>query len=323
MDRDLWSGLVLFGEIADAGSFAKAANRVGLSASALSHAMRTLEARVGIRLLDRTTRSLAPTPAGEELLTRLRPAVASVEEALAILDHGKDKPSGKVRINAHRPAAVHVVLPRLMSLARTYPDISVELVVNDGLIDIVAERFDCGVRHTEELQADMISVRISDPMPLIFVAAPSYLADHGAPMEPDDLARHRCISYRHTSSGALHRWEFEREGASSQRAVPPTFITNDVDLMRDAALSGLGICCLIIDQARPYLATGDLVEVLHDWAPVLPANHLYYPSRRQPSASFQAFLTVMRSSLPTIGHLRRNDDAINSKIAGCAVPDDS
>lgn len=300
MDRDLWSGLAMFDEIVQAGSFAKAASRVGLSASALSHAMRTLEARIGIRLLDRTTRSLAPTPAGEELLVRLRPAMASVEEALAILDHGKDRPSGKVRINAHRPAAVHIVLPRLVGLARDYPDISVELVVNDGLIDIVAERFDCGVRHMGELQADMISVRISDPMPLIFVAAPSYLADHGVPDGPDDLGGHRCVSYRHSSSGTLHRWEFDRDGLLLERAVPPTFITNDVDVMRDAALNGLGVCCLIADQARPHLSSGELVEVLHGWAPVLPPNHLYYPSRRQPSAAFQAFMTVMRSSPP--GH---------------------
>lgn len=294
MDRDLWSGLAIFAEIVEAGSFAKAATRLALSASALSHAMRTLEAKIGIRLLDRTTRSLAPTQAGEELLLRLRPAMASVEEALGILDHGRDKPRGRVRVNAHRPAAVHVILPCLAGLARDYPEVSVELVVNDGLVDIVAERFDCGVRHTEELQADMISVRISDPVPLIFVAAPSYLADHGVPSQPDDLARHRCISYRHTSSGALHRWEFEREGEALERAVPSTFITNDVDVMRDAALSGLGVSCLIVDQAKAHLATGDLVEVLAGWAPLLPANHLYYPSRRQPSAAFQAFMAAVR-----------------------------
>lgn len=296
MDRDLWAGLALFNEIVDAGSFTKAASRIGLSASALSHAMRTLESRIGIRLLDRTTRSLAPTAAGEELVTRLRPAMASIEEAVILLGHRKDKPSGKLRINAHRPAAVHIVLPRLAELARDYPDIEVELTVNDGLVDIVEQRFDCGVRHSPALQADMISLRISDPVPLIFVAAPSYLSACGVPASPDDLADHRCISYRHTSSGALHRWEFERDGKSSEQAVPSPFITNDADLMRDAALSGLGLCCLILDQVQPYLKTGDLVEVLHGWAPVLPPNHLYYPSRRQPSAAFQAFLEMMRAA---------------------------
>ncbi|MEW9855616.1 LysR family transcriptional regulator [Novosphingobium sp. M1R2S20] len=295
MDRELWSGLAVFVEIAEAGSFAKAATRLGLSRSALSHAMRTLEAKLGVRLLDRTTRSLAPTSAGEDLLLRLRPAMAAVEEGLGVLDLARDRPRGRVRVNAHRPAAIHIVLPRLAVLARIYPEIMVELVVNDGLVDIVAERFDCGVRHEEELQGDMISVRISDPVPLIFVASPAYLAEQGRPIEPDDLARHRCISYRHTSSGALHRWEFERDGALIERTVPSTFITNDVDVMRDAALAGIGVSCLIDQQAAPHIASGELVEVLSGWAPALPPNHLYYPSRRQPSAAFQAFISAMRA----------------------------
>ncbi|WP_338664433.1 LysR family transcriptional regulator [Pararoseomonas sp. SCSIO 73927] len=295
MDRELWSGLAVFAEIVEAGSFARAATRLGLSASALSHAMRNLEDRLGIRLLDRTTRSLSPTGAGEQLLLRLRPALSSVEEVLAELDGARDRPAGRVRVNAHRPAAVHVVLPRLAALARRYPDVAVELVVNDGLVDIVAERFDCGVRHAGGLQGDMISVRISDPMDLVFAAAPSYLRAHGTPATPDDLGAHRCISYRHTSSGALHRWEFVRGGETFARAVPETFVTNDVDLMRDAALAGLGVVCLLSLQAAPYLAGGSLTEVLPGWAPVLAANHLYYPSRRQPSAAFRAFLEVMRA----------------------------
>jgi DNA-binding transcriptional LysR family regulator len=295
MDRELWSGLAVFAEIVEAGSFAKAAARLGLSASALSHAMRALEGKLGIRLLDRTTRSLSPTGAGEQLLLRLRPAMSSVEDMLAELDQARDRPVGRVRVNAHRPAAVHVVLPRLAALAQRYPEVAVELVINDGLVDIVAERFDCGVRHAGGLQGDMISVRISEPMELVFAAAPSYLDAHGVPATPDDLGAHRCISYRHTSSGALHRWDFVRGGEMFGRAVPETFITNDVDLMRDAALSGLGIVCLLRLQAAPYLAAGSLTEVLRGWAPVLAANHLYYPNRRLPSAAFRAFLEVMRA----------------------------
>lgn len=295
MDRDLWSGLAVFAQIVEAGSFAAAARRMGLSASALSHSMRTLETRLDIRLLDRTTRSLAPTRAGEALLERLRPAMAAVEEGLGRLDSERQRPAGRVRVNAHRPAAVHVVLPRLPVLARDYPEIEVELVVDDGLSDIVADRFDCGVRHAASLQGDMISVRISDPVALIFVAAPSYLAAHGAPANPDDLGDHRCISYRHTSSGMLHRWEFAANDALFQRAVPTSFVTNDADLLRDAAVAGLGIACLIAEQATAALRSGDLVEVLPGWAPVLPPNHLYYPSRRQPSAAFRAFLSVMRA----------------------------
>ncbi|HTG39315.1 LysR family transcriptional regulator [Sphingomonas sp.] len=294
MDRDLWSGLAIFAQIVEAGSFARAARRLGLSASALSHAMRVLEAKLDIRLLDRTTRSLAPTSAGEALLERLRPAMASVEEVLGLLDTARDRPMGRVRVNAHRPAAVHIILPRLPALSRDCPDVSVELVVNDGLVDIVAERFDCGVRHAEALQGDMISIRISDPVSLVFVASPGYLAHHGCPDHAEDLGRHRCISYRHSTSGTVHRWEFERNGVTSQQAVPTSFVTNDVDVMRDAALAGLGIACLITEQATPHLLSGDLVKVLPGWAPALPPNHLYYPSRRQPTAAFRAFLHAMR-----------------------------
>lgn len=294
MDRDLWSGLAVFAEIVEAGSFARAATRLGLSASALSHAMRGLEERLGLRLLDRTTRSLAPTPAGERLLLRLRPAMSSVAEALGELDLSRERPAGRVRVNAHRPAAVYVVLPRLAVLAQRCPEVAVELVIHDGLVDIVAERFDCGVRHEGAVQADMVALRISEPMPLLFAASPAYLAAQGVPATPEDLGRHRCISYRHTSSGALHRWEFVQDGRLLQRAVPESFVTNDADVLRDAALSGLGIACLLRLQAAPHLRDGSLVEVLPGSAPLLPANHLYYPSRRQPSAAFRAFLEVMR-----------------------------
>ena len=294
MDRDLWSGLAVFAAIVEAGSFARAASRLGLSASALSHAMRSLETRLGIRLLDRTTRSLAPTAAGEELLLRLKPAIESVEAALGDLDGGREALAGRIRVSAHRVAAVYAILPRLADFARDYPDIAVELVVDDGFVDIVAERFDCGVRHAMTLQADMISVRISDPVPLIHVAAPAYLADRKPPADPDDLDRHRCLCYRHTSSGIVHRWEFERDGRAFERAIRGDFTTNDIDVMRDAAVAGLGVSCLPLPHAERQLADGTLVEVLAGWAPVLPPNHLYYPSRRQPTAAFRAFVDAMR-----------------------------
>lgn len=294
MDRDLWSGLAVFAAIVEAGSFARAAVRLGLSASALSHAMRVLEARLGIRLIDRTTRSLAPTQAGADLLLSLRPALASVEEALGALDLNRARPAGRIRVNAHRSAALHVVLPRLAGFAEAYPDVALELVVDDGLVDIVAERFDCGVRHEGELQRDMISVRISDPVPLAFVAAPAYLEAREAPQAPDDLGRHRCLCYRYTSSGTIHVWEFERDGRRFERAVPGAFVSNDVDVMRDAALAALGVACLPRPHVDRHLESGALVEVLAGWAPVLPPNHLYYPSRRQPTAAFRAFVAAMR-----------------------------
>ncbi|GGB75987.1 LysR family transcriptional regulator [Blastomonas aquatica] len=294
MDRDRWSGLAIFAEIVEAGSFARAAERMGLSASALSHAMRTLEAKLGVRLLDRTTRSLAPTPAGEALLMSLRPAIASVQRALDDLDRTRDTPAGRIRVSAHRVAAVYAILPRLTDFARVFPDIVVELVVDDGFVDIVAERFDCGVRHAQSLQGDMISVRIGDPVPLVYVAAPGYLERRAAPTAPEDLDDHRCLCYRYTSSGVVHRWGFERDGRSFERTICGDFTTNDVDLLRDAAVSGLGIACLPLPHVAERLATGTLVEVLSGWAPTLPPNHLYYPSRRQPTAAFRLFMDAMR-----------------------------
>ncbi|HEX8445590.1 MAG TPA: LysR family transcriptional regulator [Sphingomonas sp.] len=295
MDRDLWSGLAVFAAIVEAGSFARAATRLGRSASALSHAMRVLETRLGVRLIDRTTRSLSPTRAGEALLLRLKPAIAAVEDALGDLDGARETPAGHIRISAHRVAAVYAILPRLADFARAYPDITVELVVDDGFVDIVADRFDCGVRHAMTLQADMIAVRISDAVPLVYVAAPAYLDDNPPPAGPHDLDAHRCLCYRHTSSGAVHRWEFERDGRRSERAIRGDFVTNDVDLMRDAAAAGLGICCLPLPHAVRHLADGRLVEVLAGWAAVLPPNYLYHPSRRQPTAAFRAFVDAMRA----------------------------
>lgn len=295
MDRDLWSGLAVFAAIVEAGSFAKAAARLGLSASALSHSMRSLETKLGVRLLDRTTRSLAPTQAGEALLLHLNPAIQSVENALGELDNARETPAGRIRVSAHRVAAIYAILPRLPAFARVYPDIAVELVVDDGFVDIVEDRFDCGVRHAMMLQADMISVRISDVVPLVYVASPAYLADHVAPSTPDELDAHRCLCYRHTSSGVVHRWEFERDGRKFERAIRGDFTTNDIDVMRDAAVAGLGVTCLPLPHADRDLNDGALVEVLTGWAPDLPPNHLYYPSRRQPTRAFRAFVDAMRA----------------------------
>ncbi|MBX7483589.1 LysR family transcriptional regulator [Qipengyuania qiaonensis] len=296
MDRDIWSGLAAFAQIVEAGSFAGAAKRLGISASALSHAMRSLEARLDIRLLNRTTRSLAPTDAGQILLARLQPALASVEDVLGEMENLRTTPIGRIRVNTHKPAAAYVIMPKLSRFLRGNPDVLIELTVNDGLVDIVAERFDCGVRHDKALQADMISVRISDPLTLVFVAAPDYLDHHGSPDSPNDLAAHKCISYRHATSGAIHRWEFECDGERKQQAVPANFVTNDIEMMRDAAISGYGVCCLLMQQAAEHLQSGALVEVMQGFAPSLPPCHLYYPSKRQPTAAFTAFVDAMRSS---------------------------
>ncbi|GAA0732020.1 LysR family transcriptional regulator [Sphingomonas japonica] len=294
MDRDVWSGLAVFAEIVEAGSFAAAAKRLGISSSALSHAMRSLEARLNVRLLNRTTRSLAPTDAGQILLARLQPALSSVADILGELDSVRSKPIGRVRVNAHKPAASYLILPRLPKFSRDHPEVSIDLTVDDGMVDIVAERFDCGVRHDKALQADMISARISGPLELVFVASPAYLDLNGRPGNPEALGSHRCISYRHATSGVIHRWEFAYGGERTNQAVPTSFVTNDIDIMRDAALRGLGICCLLVDQAAVHLRSGDLVEVMSGWAPALPPCHIYYPTKRQPTAAFQAFLAAMR-----------------------------
>lgn len=295
MERDLWSGLAVFAAIVESGSFARAATRLGLSASALSHAMRALETKLGVRLLDRTTRSLSPTAAGEALLARLQPAIDSVQAALGDLQDAREKPAGRIRVSAHRAAAVYAILPRLAGFAADYPDVQVELVVDDGFVDIVKERFDCGARHAMTLQRDMISVRISGPVPLVYVAAPAYLVDRTVPVTPDDLAAHRCLCYRYTSSGVVHRWTFEQHGQVTERSIRGDFVTNDIDVMRDAAVAGLGIACLPLPHAERHLADETLVELLPGWAPILPPNHLYYPSRRQPTAAFRAFVDALRA----------------------------
>jgi DNA-binding transcriptional LysR family regulator len=294
MRSDNWGNLAMFAAIAETGSFTRAAHRLGVSPSALSHAMRALEARLKIRLLNRTTRSVAPTEAGEELLARLRPAFADVEGALAALEARRERPSGRVRVSAHRTAALQAILPRLPAFAAAYPDVAVEVVVQDGLVDIVKERFDAGVRLDGVLDADMISVRISDPFRVVYAASPAYLARAGVPEAPGDLVGHRCLNYRYTSSGALHRWRFERREESLVLEPPATFLSNDVDLLMEAAVAGLGVASLSVPQAASRLASGALVEVLAGWAPFVPANYLYYPGRRHVGTALRAFVEAMR-----------------------------
>lgn len=294
MKREDWSDLAIFTTIVEQGSFTRAASRMGVSPSALSHAMRALEARLGVRLLNRTTRSVAPTAAGEQLLERLRPAMAEIQAALEVLNAGRDRPVGRVRVSAHRMAAVHGLLPRLSRFADDYPDIEVELVVDDGLVDIVAERFDAGVRHEQMLDRDMVCVRIGETQRLAVVGAPGYLARFGTPLVPEDLLRHRCLNYRYTSTGAVHRWRFERDGRDVATAAPGTFTTNDAEVLLEAALGGMGLACVPESQAERHLAARSLTRVLEGCCPLLPPNYLYYPSRRQSSAAFVAFVNAMR-----------------------------
>ena len=296
MDRGTWADLAVFAAIAEAASFTRAGVRLGVSASALSHRMREMEARLGVRLLNRTTRSVKPTEAGERLLARLRPALADLGEAVELLSAERRRPAGRVRVSAHRSAAFGLVLPRLPELARTYPDIPMELVVDDGLADIVAQGVDAGIRRRPSLEQDMISVRLDDGVPLRLVASPDYLAAHGTPATPRDVLAHRCLSYRLPTAGSLYPWTFERAGETLTLEPPQTVLTNDIDMLCDAARAGLGLTWITADQAAPHLASGALVSLLEDWSPDLPPNYLYYAGRRHLPPALRAFIDFMKAS---------------------------
>jgi len=294
MDRDTWNDLAVFAAIADAGGFTKAGAVLGVTASALSHRMRLMEARMGLRLINRTTRSVAPTEAGERLLASLRPAMAVVDAALVDLNTVRAKPAGRVRVTAHRSAAFRLVQPRLKAFAADYPDVTVELIVDDGLVDIVAAGFDAGIRRLPSLEQDMVSIRLDDGVPLSIVASPDYLRAWGTPRTPPDLQDHRCLNYRLPTAGSIYRWTFERDGLTTTMDVPGGFVTNDIDMLCEGALSGLGIACVIQTQAAPYLASGELVGVLDEWSPRLPPNYLYYAGRRNPPPALRLFIDAMR-----------------------------
>ncbi|MFN3817062.1 LysR family transcriptional regulator [Brevundimonas sp.] len=298
MDRDTWNDLAIFAAIVEAGGFTRAGAGLGVTASALSHRMRLMEARMGMRLLNRTTRSVAPTEAGERLLASLRPAMAEVDAALSALDTDRAKPAGRVRVSAHRSAAFGLVLPRLKSFSEAWPDVTVELVVDDGLIDIVRAGFDAGIRRLPSLEQDMVSVRLDDGVRLTIVAAPAYLRRAGTPDTPQDLQTHCCLNYRLPTAGSLYRWTFERDGQTTTMDVTGSFVTNDIDMLCEGALAGLGLACVLETQAAPHLASGSLTSVLDDWRPRLPPNYLYYAGRRNPPPALRVFIDAMKSALP-------------------------
>jgi DNA-binding transcriptional LysR family regulator len=294
MKRQTWADLSLFAAIADAGSFTGAAGMLGVSPSALSHAMRAMEQRLGVRLLNRSTRSVAATEAGERLLAALRPATGELDDVLRGLEEDRERPAGRIRISAHRTAAILAIVPKLPAFALAYPDVHVELAVEDGLVDIVAQGFDAGVRHEQVLDKDMISVRLTEPGRIAYVASPDYWHRGPRPKTPNDLLQHRCLAYRLTSSGGVFRWRFVKGGQTLALDPPAVLISNDIDVVRDAALGGMGVACLLEAQVRPELADGRLVAVLRDWSPAVPPNYLYYPSRRQMGAAMRVFIDAMR-----------------------------
>jgi DNA-binding transcriptional LysR family regulator len=293
MDRDALNDLAAFAVVAEELSFTRAAARLGMSASALSHAMRTLETRLGIRLLARTTRRVAPTEAGERLLRTLRPALADITAELAALAGLRDKPAGNLRLTMPKHAAVAVLSPMLPAFLADYPDIRVEITVDEGLTDIVASRYDAGLRFGENVAKDMVAIRVGAPIHSAVVATPGYFAAHLPPATPHDLARHRCINYRLVTAGRIYPWEFEKDGQTLQVAVEGPLIFNDSDLILTAVLAGQGVAQLLDDQVADHVAAGRLIRVLEAWRWTAPGYYLYHTSRRQTPPPLAALIRAL------------------------------
>jgi DNA-binding transcriptional LysR family regulator len=298
MRREELGDLTAFLAVAEERSFTRAAAKLGTSQSALSYTVRRLEARLGLRLLTRTTRSVAPTEAGARLVETLRPAFDEIDHKLAALSELREKPAGTVRITAGEHSAQTILWPALERLLPDYPDITVEIVADYGLTDIVAERYDAGVRLGEQVAKDMIAVPIGPDMRMAVVGAPSYFATRPVPQTPQDLTAHACINLRLPTYGSLYAWEFEQGGRELKVRVEGQLVFNTLDLRLKAALVGLGLTYVPEDQVRPYITDGRLVRVLDDWCPAFAGYHLYYPSRRQTTPAFALLVEALRYRNP-------------------------
>ncbi|GKQ51878.1 LysR family transcriptional regulator [Bradyrhizobium sp. Ce-3] len=294
MPRHDVNDLIAFLAVARERSFTRAAARLGVSQSALSHTMRALEERLGVRLLTRTTRSVAPTTAGERLLAGIGPRFEEIEAELSALSALREKPAGTIRINAGEHAAETILWPALEKFLPRYPDIKVEITVDNGLANIVAERFDAGVRLGEQLAKDMIAVRVGPDFRMVVVGAPSYFKRRERPKRPQDLTQHACINIRLPTHGGIYAWEFERRGRPLKVRVDGQLVFNSTPLRIKAALAGLGLAYIAEDQVQAHLAKGQLVQVLDDWCAPFPGYHLYYPSRRQSSPAFALLVEALR-----------------------------
>jgi len=299
MSRIDLNDLDAFLAIAREKSFTRAAAQLGVSQSALSQTMRGLEERLGLRLLARTTRSVAPTEAGERLMRAIGPHLESVADALAAIGSLRDTPAGVVRISASEHAANSVLYPAVARLARAYPEIAIEVCVDNAFADIVAQRFDAGVRLGEQIEKDMVAVRVAPDMRMAIVATPAYFERFPPPRTPRDLTRHRCIAMRLPTFGGLLPWEFEKDGREVTVRVEGALTFNVMAMGLRATLDGLGLGYCQADLAAPYVADGRLISVLEDWCAPFPGYHLYYPSRRQHSAAFAVVVEALRYRGPT------------------------
>ena len=294
MPRPSVNDLLAFLAVAKERSFTRAAAQLGVSQSALSHTIRGLEERLGLRLLTRTTRSVAPTEAGERLLRTVGPRFDEIDAELAALSELREKPAGTIRITAGEHAAEAILWPALAKLLPDYPDVRAEVIVDYGLTDIVAERYDAGVRLGEQVAKDMIAVRIGPDFRFVVVGAPSYFVDRPRPKKPQDLTAHNCINLRLPTYGGLYAWEFEKRGRELKVRVDGQLVFNNIALRLNAVLAGLGLAYLPEDQAHSYLADGRLVRVLDDWCQPFSGYHLYYPTRRQPTPAFTLLVDALR-----------------------------
>lgn len=294
MLKDNFNDLLSFMVVARERSFTRAAAQLGVSQSALSHAMRNLEARLDVRLLTRTTRSVAPTEAGERLFVRLSPHLLEIEQELTALRDTRDTPAGNIRITAGEHAMTSVLWPVLKPFMAQYPDINVEVTVDNGLTDIVDGRFDAGVRLGEQVAKDMIAVRIAPDMRMAVVGSAAYLARFGVPETPEQLDAHRCINMRLPTRGGVYAWEFARDGREIRVRVEGQLTLNSLPQRIDAAESGLGLAYVPEDTILDALADGRLVRVLDAWCPAFEGYHLYYPSRRQHTIAFTLLMEALR-----------------------------
>ncbi len=296
MLKDNFNDLLSFMVVARERSFTRAAAQLGVSQSALSHAMRNLETRLEVRLLTRTTRSVAPTEAGEQLLMRLSPHLLEIEQELTALRDTRDRPAGNIRLTAGEHAMSAVLWPVLKPFMAQYPDINVEVTVDNGLTDIVDGRFDAGVRLGEQVAKDMIAVRIAPDMRMAVVGSAEYLQRFGVPETPEQLDQHRCINMRLPTRGGLYAWEFERDGSELRVRVDGQLILNSLPQRIDAAENGLGLAYVPEDAVQDALAESRLVRVLEAWCPAFTGYHLYYPSRRQHTTAFALLIAALRHS---------------------------
>jgi len=294
MAKENLNDLQAFVAVARARSFTRAAAQLGLSRSALSHAMLALEARLGVRLLTRTTRSVSTTEAGARLLNTVAPRLDEIELELGSLNALRDKPAGTVRITAHDHAITTVLWPRLRPLLQQYPDIQIELNVDYAFTDIAAHRFDAGVRNGDQVDKDMIAVRIAPELRMAVAVSPDYLAGRQPPVTPHDLTEHRCINLRLPTHGGLYAWEFEKNGQTVNVRVDGQTVFNNTFLMLQAALDGMGFAYVPLDVMQPHIEQGRLIPVLEDWWPLFPGYHLYYANRRQLAPALALVIEALR-----------------------------